>query len=98
MTPRMSLLLSYMQVTSYPHVLRCPEHRQMFLGQILYAVVIQTRMAHDGFGLVLPHRIRTQVNVGGHKLLNDGTEDIGIHHRVDLIAEFELIQNDLYIR
>ena len=63
-----------------------------------HAVVIQTRMAHDGFGLILPHRIRAQVNVGGHKFLNDGTEDISIHHRVNLIAKFELIQNDLHIR
>ena len=74
------------------------EATDQFLENGTHAVVIQTRMAHDGFGLVLPHRIRTQVNVGGHKFLNDGTEDIGIHHRVDLIAEFELIQNDLHIR
>ena len=74
------------------------ETTDQFLENGTHAVIIQTRMAHDGFGLVFPHRIRAQVNVGGHKFLNDGTEDISVHHRVDLIAKFELIQNDLHIR
>ena len=62
-----------------------------------HAVVIKTRVLEDRLRVVLVNRIRTQVNVRGCKLFNDCTENIRIHHRINLISEFELIQNHLHI-
>ena len=62
-----------------------------------HAVVIQSRMLHDGLCIILVDGIRREVDIRGDELLNDCTEDVCVNHGVNLIAELELLQNLLHI-
>jgi hypothetical protein len=43
-------------------------------------------------------RIGAKVDVAVEELLDDASQDVCIHHRRNLVAELELIQNLLHVR
>ena len=54
-------------------------------------------MLEDRLCIVLINWLRAQIDIRGSKFLDNRTKNVCIHHRVDLIAELELIQYYLNI-
>ena len=46
----------------------------------------------------IPILLRTQVDILADEFLDNCAENVGFNHRIDLIAELELVQNLLHIR
>ena len=91
------------------YITRCPvfsgflvilfiEFSDQLLKDSTHAVIIKAGMFENGLSRIFINRIRAQIDIGRSKFLNHRTKDICVHHRIDLVTEFELIQNHLNVR
>ena len=63
-----------------------------------HAVIVETCMAQDFLLFVTIDGGGAEVDVGRDEFLDDGAEDIGFDHRLDLVAELELFEDFLHVR
>ena len=64
----------------------------------IWGIADQPKMPHHSLSIVLINWLRREVNIRRNKFLNHRPQNIRLNHRVNLIAEPELLQNLLHIR
>ena len=73
-----------------------------FANQLLkdcpHAVVVKSGMLHYSLCIVFIDWLRREVDIWRNKFLNNCPQNISLNHRINLIAELELLQNLLHIR
>ena len=74
------------------------ELADQFLKNRTHAVVVQPGVLQYSLRIVLINRLRREVDIRRNKFLNNCSQNIRLNHRINLIAELELLQNLLHIR
>ena len=73
------------------------EFANQFLKNRTHTVIVQSGVLHDSLGIILIDRLWGEVDIRRDKFLNHRPQNIRLNHRVNLVAELELLQDFLYI-